>query len=186
MKTVLALTASAIMSVDARMGFGSCPDVSVVQNLDKAAFAGKWYEIKRDASFTYEFGQECSTQEYKLDGNGDLSFIFRTFVPMMAFTYQSIDGTMYKCDETLESGATCKFTMAGVEKVGELNIMATDYNNWAVHYNCMEGMGMHMSWLNIVSKEMTLSADLLQDADNAIQSAIPDGYDLSWLTMHTT
>ena len=55
-KTVIALTASALMTTEARMGLGACPTANVVQNLDKAAFAGKWYEIKRDASFTWEMG----------------------------------------------------------------------------------------------------------------------------------
>ena len=73
--------------------------------------------------------------------------------PMMAFTYQGVEGEMYKCDETLESGATCKVSMAKSEELYDFNILATDYNNWAVHYSCMEMMGMNMSWLNIVSKE---------------------------------
>ena len=152
-KTVLALTASAIMTAEARMGFGACPEVSTVQSLDNAKFAGKWYEIKRDASFTYEMGQECETQEYKLNADGDLDLYFRAMFPMMAFTYQGVDGTMYKCGDELASGATCEVSMAKSEELYPFNILATDYDNWAVHYNCMEGLGMHMSWLNIVSKE---------------------------------
>ena len=37
----------------ARMGLGACPEVSTVHSLDNAKFAGKWYEIKRDASSNY-------------------------------------------------------------------------------------------------------------------------------------
>lgn len=152
-KTVLALTASAIMTADARMGFGACPAVNNVLTLDNAAFAGKWYEIKRDASFTYEMGQECETQEYKLNADGNLDLYFRAMFPMMAFTYQGVDGTLFNCEDSLANEATCQASMAKSEELYPFSILATDYNNWAVHYNCMESMGMHMSWLNIVSKE---------------------------------
>merc|ERR1719498_246979 len=151
-KTVLALTASAIMTTEARMGLGACPEASAVQVLDKARFAGKWYEIKRDASFTYEMGQECETQEYKLNHDGDLDLYFRAMFPMMAFTYQGVDGVLYQCDDVLDSGATCEASMAKSEKRYPFSVLATDYDNWAVHYNCMEGLGIHVSSLNIVSK----------------------------------
>ena len=71
---------------------------------------------------------------------------------MMAFTYLGVDGTLFKCGDELASGATCESSMAKSETLYQFNILATDYDNGAVQYNCMDGLGMHMSWLNIVSK----------------------------------
>ena len=79
-KTVLALTASAIMTADARMGFGACPAVNNVLTLDNAAFAGKWYEQVRDPENRYTLLTDCVTFEFSqpMDG-GRVEGQFRVF-----------------------------------------------------------------------------------------------------------
>ena len=67
-----ATLATAILAgADARMWFGSCPDVNW-DSIDASRFAGNWYEQKRDGFMTMDMGQMCTTGTYRLRGDGKL------------------------------------------------------------------------------------------------------------------
>ena len=64
MNKIILSALGAIIGTDARMSFGECPEVSYQENFDMSAFSGKWYEVERDKIFTWEFGQECVTENF--------------------------------------------------------------------------------------------------------------------------
>ena len=136
--------------------------------------------MKRDSIFTWEMQQECSTQEYKVNEEGNLDLILRSNFWSAGFTYQEVDGKL-KCD----NGPTCKISVAGGDEVN-WTILASD-NDWSVHYYCQDIMfgASHMSWLGIYAKDVTLAEDKMKAAEEAIKEKLPD-FDLSWTSMHTT
>ena len=75
----------AVSDVQGRFGMGPCPDAELVQDFDPSLFEGKWFEIERDALFTWEMGQTCTTQQYQLTPEGDLDLYFRCYIMMMGF-----------------------------------------------------------------------------------------------------
>ena len=73
------LSTFAIIGTEARMSFGACPEMTYQENFDMNAFSGKWYELERDKIFTWEFGQECVTENFMptSDDGAAQSFYFR-------------------------------------------------------------------------------------------------------------
>ncbi len=175
------------IGTDARMWFGGCPAVPKVDSLDSARFAGPWYEIERDAIFPMEMGQECETQNYRLNDQGTLDLYFRAEI---MWNYGGIGGTM-DCNNASQEG-TCKATMKPegkepIEGDGTIDILATDYENWQVMYVCGEmlwGAG-NMQWVLISSRQPTLSDEHLAEAYAAIENSLP-GFALGWPWMHYT
>ena len=85
MKTIAIL--SLLGAANGRLSFGTCPEVNLQSNFDANAYGGKWYEIKRDKIFTFEMGQECVTENFTPDGNGNHNLYFRGWFWMAFFTY---------------------------------------------------------------------------------------------------
>ena len=77
-----------------RMSFGSCPKPTLVADFDATAFAGDWYEVLKENSYMYEYGQDCSTQTYKLKSDGSLEAHFRA---RQLWKYGDNQGTLF-CD----------------------------------------------------------------------------------------
>jgi len=94
------------------MGFGACPDLNLPESFDQSSLVGQWYEMKRDSIFTWEMQQECSTQEYKLNDDGNLDLTLRANFWSAGFTYQSVDGKL-KCEDS----PACKISVANGDEV---------------------------------------------------------------------
>ena len=171
-------------AAQAGLSFGSCPTPPLVENFDSAAFAGEWYEILRESQFMYEMGQQCSTQSFQLDADGNLDIHFRAWFLMMG--YSGVDGILY-CADGSASTQTCMASMAGSEPIYPFNFLATDYDNYAVSYFCMPMLGdtMKMEWYNILSKTPTLSDELLEEAKGKITAVLPDIVPSYWNTVQT-
>ena len=52
---------------------GTCPDVPVVENFDKASYIGRWYEIERSRTQPFEWFGECTTATYGALEDGNIS-----------------------------------------------------------------------------------------------------------------
>ena len=171
-------------AVSARMSFGACPEVELVSDFDAAAFAGNWYEVLRESQFMYEMGQQCSTQSFTLNADGDLDLYFRA--RFMGFMYNGVDGYLTGFENGSSDSYTAMASMAGSEPEYEFNFLATDYDNYAVSYFCMPmlGDGAKVEWYNILSKKETLSDELLEQAKSEITAKT--GIEPTWLNTHTT
>ena len=171
-------------AASARTSFGGCQPHTLQADFDSAAFAGNWYEQMREYSFMYEMGQECSTQSFKLNADGDLDIYFRA--KFMLGIYNGVDGYL-QCQNGSSTTHTCMASMAGSDPEYEFNFLATDYDNYAVSYFCMPMMGdtMKVEWFNILSRSQTLSEDLMTEAKSKITDQFTD-FTLNWFTTHTT
>ena len=87
----------------AKTGFGPCPNVEKMSDLDTARFAGNWYEVARDSQFFMEMGYECTTEQYSLNDNGDMDFFYRANFLHPFSGYNGIGGTVVDCG----SGTPC-------------------------------------------------------------------------------
>merc|ERR1712127_168208 len=131
----------------------------------------------------YEFGQECCTQSFTLNADGDLDLYFRA---KMMFQYTGVDGYLTGCDEGSADTHTCMASMAGSDPIHEFNFIATDYDNYAVSYFCMDMLADNakVEWYNIISKSETLDEDLLEEAKSKVTEAT--GIKPTWLNTHKT
>ena len=176
--TLIALIGAAA----ARMSFGGCPEVPLVADFDASAFAGNYYEILRESMFMYEMGQECSTQSFTLNADGELDLYFRGDFGLMG--YRGVDGYL-QCDAGSADTHTCMASMAGSEPEYEFNFLAAT-EEYAVSYFCMDMLGDNakVEWYNILSREETLSDSLLEEAKAKITATT--GITPNWMNTHTT
>ena len=160
------------------MSFGECPkNVDYVTNLDKARYAGRWYEIEKDLEFPMTIGATCTYKDFTLDSNGDLDLWFGAYYWPM-FKYMGVGGTMY-C--TAGDPNTCEATMTGTgDKRSDFPILATDYETYDIGYYCMdmiEGF-MKADFVMIYGREKKMSAEKLDEVRKIIREKIPEyGYD---------
>ena len=78
-------------------------------------------------------------------------------------------------------------TSSGVQNF-QWRLLGTDYDNWAVHYSCVDMMwdGMHWEYWSILSKgSSSLSAEHNAAAEALIYERVPNT-DINWFTKHTT
>ena len=175
--------------VSAKMGFGPCPQVDTMTDLDEARFAGNWYEVSRDSTPFMEVGYECTTQQFVLNDDGDLDFYFRANFLHPLSGYNGIGGTTKNCGTSDEW--TCQAymptTSARADKLYPLTFLDTDYDNYAISYACMDMMwdSMHYEYWNILARDTTLAAEHQATAEAKIYEKVP-GTDINWFTKHVT
>ena len=105
MKTIAA--ALLVNMASARLGFGACPDVATMTDLDESRFAGNWYEISRDSTPGFEMGYECVTQQFVQNDDGDLDFYFRANFLHPLSGYNGIGGSTRNCGGSDNGEWTC-------------------------------------------------------------------------------
>ena len=121
--TIAALFAA---TTEARLWVGECPSIDFNTGFDSAAFAGLWYEQERDATFTFEMDQMCSTANYVMNSKGTLDASFRSMMPLNFYQYGSSPPGVLDCSESSD----CKLTMNGGDNAASWGIIGTDYSNW--------------------------------------------------------
>jgi hypothetical protein len=102
-----------------------------------------------------------------------------------------VSGKLSDCNQGTPDTWTCKSTMTP-KKDTELSpypfeILGTDYDRWAVMYNCLAPMGdmMSMDHIWIYSRTQSLSEIEMQEIRSIIRAQLP-GYNLTALQMYST
>ena len=185
MKTSAAIIASTLSLSQAMLHFGKCPTPQVVNTMDRAAFAGNWYEIQRDNMFPMEITAECVTHEYKLTNESELDLRFRGWYAMMFFQYSGVGGQLLECGTS--NDWTCQATMAGGDKRSAFNFLEVDTSSHNVLYVCEEMMdgAMYSDFVFIMSRDQKMDENKLAGIKDRVKAQLPD-YDLSWFNMHST
>ena len=143
MKILSACFVSSLMygTSDAKMSFGSCPEVEMISDFQPQNYVGKWYEVYRDKWNKYSLGADCVTKEFAVRDDGKINLYFRGYYHWM-LKYQGIDGVMSDCDEGSPDSFTCQATMGGGTRLNPIKIFATDYKNYDISYSCSDYWGM--------------------------------------------
>ena len=175
MKSYAAILASLVATSEARVWFGECPAIDFDTGFDSAAFAGQWYEQQRDAAFTFEMDQMCSTGNYQLNDAGTLDVQWRALMPMNFYQYGSSPPGVMDCSDSFN----CAVSMGSSDKTVNWGILGTDYANWHVSYWCGDMFGVQYSRLAIYGKSQKISEEHLNEAKAAIEAKLP-GYQLGW------
>ena len=188
--TAISAAALALLSAEARMWLGECPNVQWDTNFDHTKFAGNWYEQVRDGVMTMDMDQKCTTTTARARADGFVDVQFRTYVPMM-FDYSQSPVMKMDCSAGM---GDCEFEIEGREKkekdgesswsgnIDQSGIVATDYDNYFVMYVCGTWGGSLMQTFTIFGKEPVISEEKLQEAKDALSAKVP-GLDMSPLLM---
>ena len=61
---ILIVIGAVTETANARLSFGSCPEVKQMSGFDKYQYIGKWYEIVRDYQNPFTYFTMCVTMEF--------------------------------------------------------------------------------------------------------------------------
>ena len=181
LKSSLLIAAASMLDVNARISFGSCPEVKQMANFDKYQYVGKWFEIVRDYQNPFTYFTTCVTMEFssvKDDGSFDQNY--RGYY-WPVFWYGNNDGVYYQCGEDSTLTWTCQATMGGGTIRGDIKIFDTDYTNYKILYDCNDIMGGLMKYetFNVFSREPTMPKEAYNLAKAQVKEKLPQ-YDLDW------
>ena len=131
---ILGLTVS-----QARLTRGLCPDVKVQDDFKIDLFVGTWYEQARD-KFTPWQRMDCAQSTYGLDAEGGLQ-ISNWEYGLKSRKHNTAEG------HGACSGPNCfiKFHNFFGDMIGELNVLSTDYENYAIVQSCHN----YLDWFSL-------------------------------------
>jgi len=150
---------------------GSCPDFPAFATLEPTKLSGDWFimsysKVGIEKPETTTGTKRCLKKSLTFTPDGGLT-------AKMTFFKDNKEGT-HSSTGTPVTGKIGKFTMSSEEHPGKtatMTILDTDYTNYAVCLLCKEEDGKHGYIINIVSRQKTLDAPLLEKAKSSLIDA---------------
>ena len=154
---------------------GACYSTPVIPNFESSRYLGKWFEIER-FPFVFENDLQCVTAEY--------SVLNETSIQVKNYGFNTVKNkgeTVIGYAYVKNSAEANKLTVvlpvvvAGItvlENTANYNVVATDYDNWALVYSCSQIipslLKFETSW--ILSRTKTLDSQTVQTIKNIAKS----------------
>ena len=105
-------------------------------DFDIERYMGRWFELQRNKYLTFELGGECVYVEYSLNSNGVVNVTNTLYNPKKG-KYEPIKGNgVANKWQSGNLGIMFFFFMPR----GDYNVIATDYDNYAVIYACQPSL----------------------------------------------
>ncbi|XP_072929714.1 bilin-binding protein-like [Epargyreus clarus] len=147
---------------------GTCPEMKPVENFNVTAYTGSWYEISK-YPYDSEKNGKCTTAEYTADGEG----LKLKNIHIVDGVQTYIEGTVKlqpDANNTAKLAVTLKF--GDVSKESALTILSTDYDNYAIAYNCKydDKKKTHQDFAWILARTKTLEGEVKTKVDNFIKN----------------
>ena len=96
-KTAFVATMAIFVSTtSAKLGFGACPKVNFMTEIDMDKYAGPWYTVKRDDSKNPMYMSRCDMKEFKNLGDGKGLLHAASFVGEET-GYKQFNATLSEC-----------------------------------------------------------------------------------------
>lgn len=180
-KATLLSLSSLMLTTDARVSFGSCPEVKVMSGFDQTRYIGKWYEQVRDYTNAFTPFTMCVTMEFgPIRADNSFEQNYRgLYWPIL--WYGNNDGVYYQCGEDANLKWTCQATMGGGTVRGDIPIFYTDYDNYKILYGCSDVLGglMKYEYFSMYARDPKISDSAMELAKAKIKELVPQ-YDLDW------
>ncbi|KAL0819468.1 hypothetical protein ABMA28_007573 [Loxostege sticticalis] len=143
---------------------GPCPNVPAVANFNISAYVGRWHEIERYPQTNQRAGR-CNRARYTEP----------TSTSFNVLNYQVQDGPILR---TISGNATVAstdgsgkllVTLQNGQRVQTLSVLDTDYENYALLYNCRD---LANGWRQVASWKFSRTTTLSPASENAIEAVI--------------
>mgnify|MGYP006122684387 CR=1 FL=1 len=115
------------------------------------------------------------TQNFKQRPDGNMEFFYRGKSLWRSDSYGGVGGQLQDCKRGSASTWTCKGTM-NIQPDGkraDWKLIATDYDRWAVMYNCFGKWGAHADFIHVMSRDQTLTDEELAKIQTVIDKHMP-------------
>ena len=139
-----------LAGVSGKFIWGSCPDIEPIQEFKPASYMGVWWEAMRIKNTPFEHG-DCAHARYTLNEDGTIKVVNSG---VKNSTWSSVVGEAY-CDK---SGSTttgaCHVRFSEFSPYGPYNVLATDYENYAVVYGCSNYYIFHITYAWVLERKV--------------------------------
>ena len=157
----LAILASLAAQTLAVKSFGRCPKPTLPSDFDISQYVGTWYEIARDKTLPFEYGDCVKVQYASLGGN-----LISVHNSQLNPTTGAIDSVYAK--------AKCSSAQCNVNfflfYTGDYRVLSTDYSTYAIVFSCTNYLIAKTEAVWILSRTETLDAATLATAQSIITS----------------
>eukprot|EP00353_Schmidingerella_taraikaensis_P005373 CAMPEP_0185570982 /NCGR_PEP_ID=MMETSP0434-20130131/3081_1 /TAXON_ID=626734 ORGANISM="Favella taraikaensis, Strain Fe Narragansett Bay" /NCGR_SAMPLE_ID=MMETSP0434 /ASSEMBLY_ACC=CAM_ASM_000379 /LENGTH=205 /DNA_ID=CAMNT_0028186213 /DNA_START=12 /DNA_END=629 /DNA_ORIENTATION=+ len=165
------------VGASATIHYGKCPRYLRLYEFDIHRFMGTWYEISKDKFNIDEIGASCTTVNFTLQPNGYITVYNRALEPVRGYIKSA--GKGIESQVTALGSLVIDYEgMPAVDQPGNFNILETDYENYALVYNCQAksrfGFSMRNESFSILARSQSLSDDLLAQLAEQTKSYLPN------------
>jgi lipocalin len=135
MKSTFVVTTAMLASTsEAKLGFGACPKVNFMNNLDMDAYSGTWYTVKRDDAKNPMYMSRCPMKTVENLGNSNGQIHAQAWSGKST-GYKHFDADVVECGQ--HENSTCMVTnKKWKNKKYPYTLLATDYESYDVYYFC--------------------------------------------------
>uniref|UniRef100_A0A1B6JTI0 Lipocalin/cytosolic fatty-acid binding domain-containing protein n=1 Tax=Homalodisca liturata TaxID=320908 RepID=A0A1B6JTI0_9HEMI len=135
-----------------------CPNLTPVQSFDIAKYLGTWYHQASTENFASYGPSRCAKTEYTLDSTTGIVHIKNSIKSKLG--EETITGSMELADPTKDEGKlNIKLQFPFGTAAGQVLVLATDYDNYAIIYTCRMFSGVPTKHAWILTREQHLDGD---------------------------
>ncbi|XP_023332463.1 apolipoprotein D isoform X1 [Eurytemora carolleeae] len=152
------------LSMGTTKSFGSCPPVRGVENFEVQRYLGVWYEYSSVFEL-FSIGARCVRATYSDLGNNTLR-VFNEQVNYYTGNYGNLEGYAKPANETSD---IAEFIVifpdipgGGRKTAPNYNVVKTDYESYAVVYNCNQYPLIKTESLWLLTREQNPSQELVE------------------------
>ena len=173
------LLAAALLATTTEASFrmGSCPQFKTEPDFDLSRYTGLWYEVVKDKLNFYELLGGCTMAEYS--SNDDGSVAVHNIGHKFWKGWFDIYGTAVEDDTEDPAALRVDFFKEPVASdPANYYVIATDYDNYTVVYNCEEKLGGMVAYetFGILARDYKIDDETLLGVIEKVEDRIP-GYE---------
>ncbi|XP_065345961.1 insecticyanin-A-like [Cloeon dipterum] len=167
---VIFLVSVAVAAVNAQIpGIGSCPETKPVAEFDIDRFLGTWYENQRYFSLA-EVATRCGKIEYMK--SGDKFVAANTVTSSITGVSRVLKGELRVASDSKEGRLAIRYDQVPVVGYNtEYNVVATDYDSYAILWSCSNPVPYLLTAQNawLMTREAVPDSAVLKIADAEFQ-----------------
>ena len=157
---------------DPSLNSAVCPEYQRQPNFDTESYMGTWYEIKKSITNEFEQKTSCTTQYWTLEDDGSTRTTNRSRGPTGSYGGGTLTGVESKVDGP-GSFVQVVFGEPDPNSKGSYNVVETDYEAYAIFYDCDEESGSKKESFGILSRTPSMSEDLTDQLEARMKALVP-------------
>lgn len=155
-----------------------------MDNIDKEAYAGRWYIVLRDDDKNPMYFARCNTKEFKMLEDGTMAVHAQGHTGIEKYDKKGFDANLWRCG-TQPGHATCMVKNINWKTTEyTYTLLGTDYANYDVYYFCFPFAynSMHYQFVIVGSRTPQMpQGEKLDEIKRIIKDKVPE-YDIDSYT----